>query len=357
MIMIIIITITYSTNNNKKRIFFTMNKLINAVIMSLLSLSYLYAEDINIYTSREKFLIKPLLQEFTKETGIKTNVIFASKGLAQRIQSEGQASPADVILTNDVSSMHEFDYLQLLQPIESDYISQHVPAHLWGETRHWVALTKRMRVIIASKERVPENSISTYEELADDKWQNKICTRKGSHVYNRSLLASLIDEHGYEKAKKWAQGLVNNLARKPQGNDRAQAKAIYNGECDLAIINQYYFGKMLTSPEDEQRKWADSIYIIYPNQQDRGTHVNISSGAIAKYSKNKDNAVKLLEFLLSEKAQSTYASLNFEYPANSAVTYQHDYETQTDIKQDERPIHHLITHSFQAQMLINEILW
>jgi len=204
---------------------------------------------------------------------------------------------------------------------------------------------------------VAEGEITRIEDLTDSKWQGRVCTRKGSHVYNRALLASLIAHHGEAAATDWAAALVDNLARRPQGNDRAQAKAIYAGECDVAIMNHYYYGKMLTAEETEQQDWASAIRLIFPNQQDRGAHINISGGGVAKYAPNKENAVKLLEFLVSEDAQQLYGEVNYEYPVVESVPMAEALSLWGQFKADSLPIEALAENASKAQMIINQTGW
>ncbi len=270
--------------------------------------------EVNIYSYRQPDLIKPLLDRFTQETGITTNVLFLDKGLVERIQAEGENSPADIILTVDISRLTEAKEGGVTQPIKSAVVDSDIPAQYRDPDGAWVGLTTRGRVVYASKDRVSQDAI-TYEELADPKWKGKICTRDGQHSYNVGLIASMIAEHGEAETEKWLTGLKNNLARKPDGGDRDQAKAIFAGECDLALGNTYYVGLMMTNEkEPEQKDWANAIKVLFPNANDRGTHVNISGVAMAKYAPNKENAQKLVDFLASGEAQEIYAAQVFEYP-------------------------------------------
>ncbi len=273
------------------------------------------ADEVNIYSFRQEFLIQPLLEAFTRETGIKANVVFSKKGLLERIEHEGQNSPADVLLTSDIGPLHDALEKGLVQPVESDVLNSNIPAKYRDPENRWFGLTARSRIIYASKERVADGEIKTYEDLADPKWAGRICTRSGKHTYNLSLFGSMIAHHGEEQALQWIEGLKANLARKPQGNDRAQVKAVKEGVCDIALGNTYYFGKMITNEkEPEQKEWANAVNLIFPNQDDRGAHMNISGAAVAKYAPNKDAAVKLIEFLSGEEAQRIYAEANFEFP-------------------------------------------
>ena len=317
------------------------------------------ASELNIYSHRQPFLINPFLNEFTKTTGVKTNVVYSTKGLAQRLKAEGSNSPADVILTVDISRLQVYSDMNLLAHINSKILKNNVPVHLRSQNDTWVSLSKRSRIIIISKSRVNPNSISRIEDLADKKWKGKICSRPGSHVYNRALMASLIAAHGSKVAEKWAAGLVSNLARRPQGNDRAQVKAIYEGQCDIAIINNYYYGKLKFSDNQEQRNWANELSLIFPNQGqgDRGAHINISGGGIAKFSKNKKVAIKLLEFLSEETSQNLYGEINFEYPVNPRVTPTEELASWGNFKEDQIPISLIAKLSQEAQKIIDRVGW
>jgi iron(III) transport system substrate-binding protein len=271
--------------------------------------------EVNVYSYRQPFLVEPLFNKFTEETGIKVNVVFAKKGMAERLRREGQYSPADLLLTTDISRLIELDDKQLVQAVNLDEINSAIPAHLRSPENHWFALTTRVRNIYSAK-RLGKIDFD-YEDLADSKWQGKICTRSGKHPYTVALVASMIAEHGEAKTQAWLEGFKNNLARKPQGNDRGQVQAISEKLCDISLGNSYYFGKMLQ--DEKQKAWADSVYINFPNQENRGAHINISGMALAKHSPNKANAHKLMTFLVSNEAQELYASTNMEYPVRAGV--------------------------------------
>lgn len=277
------------------------------------------AEEVNIYSYRQPVLIAPLLKAFTEKTGIKTNVVFAEEGLADRMAAEGANSPADLLFTVDIGRLQDAKEKGVTQPVQSSAINDNIPAKYRDPEGHWFGLTTRARVVYASKERVKQDAI-TYEELADPKWKGRICMRAGNHVYNVALIASMIAHHGAAKAEEWLRGVKQNLARKPAGNDRNQVKGIYSGECDLAVANTYYMALMMTNEQEpEQKLWAASARIIFPNTHDRGTHVNISGMALAKYAPNKDNALKLMAFLASEEGQEIYARVNNEFPVKPGV--------------------------------------
>ncbi|MGX9350529.1 Fe(3+) ABC transporter substrate-binding protein [Shimia sp. W99] len=270
------------------------------------------ADEVNIYSYRQPELIKPLTDAFTAETGIRVNVAYLAKGMIERLQAEGKRSPADVVLTVDISRLSGIVEAGLTQPVDSATLKANVPAQYQDPEGHWYGLTTRARIVYASKDRVADGEITTYEDLADPKWKGRICTRSGTHAYNIALTSAVIEHHGEEGAKAWLDGIKSNLARKPQGNDRAQVKAIWAGECDVAIGNTYYMGKMLA--DEEQKEWAESVNVVFPTFEGNGTHVNISGVAMTKSAPNKENALKLMEFLTSPAAQEIYAKANFEYP-------------------------------------------
>ncbi|MGC6411411.1 MAG: extracellular solute-binding protein [Candidatus Puniceispirillaceae bacterium] len=316
------------------------------------------ADEINIYSYRAQMLLQPFLDAYSAETGTSFNVVHAPKGLLQRLRSEGANSPADMVLTVDVSRIAALADEGVFEPLSDTIIRQNVPAYLRDDTAGWTALSLRARVVAISNERVAEGEIARIEDLADPKWEGRICTRKGSHVYNRALLASLIAHHGSEAATKWAEALVDNLARKPQGNDRAQAKAIWAGECDVAIMNSYYVGKMkFNNKETEQQDWAEAIQVVYLNQTDRGQHVNISAGGVLKNAKNKEAATAFLGWLTTDKAQKIYADINFEYPVVASVQPHEEVASWGKFKMDELPISEIAKNSPEAQLIIDRVRW
>ena len=315
------------------------------------------AAELNIYSHRQQFLLQPFLDAFTAETGIETNVVYASKGLAQRLQAEGEASPADVVLTVDISRLSEYAELDLLSPVQSNILTKNIPSKFRAADNRWFALSTRTRIIAVSKDRVEPDAIADLEDLAKPEWEGRVCSRKGSHVYNRSLVASVIAAHGEAAATEWADGVVANFARKPQGNDRAQAKAIFQGQCDVAIMNHYYFGKMLYGDKAEQKDWANAINLIFTNQNGRGAHVNVSGGGVAKHSPNREAAIKFLEFLTMPVAQQLYGEVNFEYPVNPQVAPGGVLQAWGAFKADELPIERLAELAPMAQKVIDRVGW
>ncbi len=290
---------------------------------------------VNIYSFREPKLIDPLLKAFTDKTGIATNVVFAKDGLIERLSAEGKNSPADVLLTNEFGLLTQAAAAGVTQPAVTDAIAKSVPAEFRDPAGHWIGLTRRARVVYASKDRVKQEQI-TYEELADPKWRGKICVRSGQHTYNVALVASMIANIGEEKAEAWLTGVKNNLARKPAGGDREQVRDVQAGLCDLAIGNTYYMAAMLKNPE--QKAWADAVKMLFPNADDRGTHVNISGIALTANAPNKDNALKLMDFLVSAEAQHLYAEANGEYPVASGVEASATVQAWGPLRADKLPL-------------------
>jgi iron(III) transport system substrate-binding protein len=294
-----------------------MRKTILLAAGLLIAASPALADEVNVYTSRQPELIQPIFDAFTAESGIKVNVLYSEKGLIERMKAEGDRGPADLYITADTGSVVAATNAGLTQPHGSTVVDEIVPENLRDANGHWFALTTRVRVVYASKDRVAPGEVTSWEDLTDPKWQGRICVRPGVHSYNLSLVAAAIAHHGEDGARDWVKGLKANLARKPQGNDRAQVKAVWAGECDIAIANTYYLGKMLENPE--QRPWAESVRTVFPVFEGGGAHVNISGGVITKSSPNREAALKLVEFMLSEQAQKLYAEINYEYPVRAGV--------------------------------------
>ena len=314
-----------------------------------------FAEEVNIYSYRQPDLIAPLLDAFTKETGIKTNVLFLNKGLVERMKAEGANSPADLIMTVDIGRLSNAKDEGVTQPVESAAINGTIPENYRDPEGHWYGLTTRGRVVYASKDRVDQDTI-TYEELADPKWKGKICIRSGQHIYNVALIASVIAHLGEDKAETWLSGVKDNLARKPNGNDRAQAKGVFAGECDIGIGNTYYVGLMMTNEkEPEQKEWADAIKVLFPNAGDRGTHVNISGMALAKHAPNRDAAVKLMEFLASPEGQELYAEKVYEYPVDPNASASDIVKSFGDIKPDPLSLDEIAKNRAAASAMVDKV--
>lgn len=310
---------------------------------------------VNVYSYRQPQLVEPLFKAFTEKTGIDVKMVFAEKGLVERMEQEGALSPVDVLLTADVGRLVDAADKGLGQAVTSEAISSKVPAALRDAGNQWFGLTMRARVVYAAKARVTQDAIS-YEELADPKFKGKICTRPGDHPYNLGLIAAMIAKRGEAATKSWLEGLKANLAVKPNGNDRAQAKSVAAGECDIAIANTYYMGLMMTNEkEPEQKDWAAASRIIFPSSPEMGTHVNISGMLMAKNAPDRENALKFMEFLASDEAQALYASQNFEYPVNPAIKPSETVAAWGSFTPDAMNIAEVARNQKAAAKLVNEV--
>lgn len=299
------------------------------LLLAAFGLAAAQDEVVNVYSARNYDSDTELFQAFTDATGIRVNVIEADADeLIERIRSEGEFSPADVIITTDAGRLWRAEQAGLLAAVDSPVLKAAIPENLRHPEGKWFGLTKRVRVIAYSKARVDPSELSSYEDLADPKWRGRICVRSSSNVYNQSLVASLIANDGVEATQAWAEGLVANFARNPQGGDTDQIEAIIAGECDVAIVNHYYYARMVAGadPEDEDdpvtseaSEVAGQVGIFFPNQDGRGAHINISGAGVVATAPNRDNAIRLLEFLSTPEAQAIFAEGNFEYPAVAGV--------------------------------------
>ncbi|MCY4048497.1 MAG: Fe(3+) ABC transporter substrate-binding protein [Hyphomicrobiales bacterium] len=311
--------------------------------------------EVTVYSYRQPFLIKPLLDAFTEETGIETNFLFAGKGLLERVDLEGRNSPADVILTVDIGRLAQAVNQGITQPVASAVLEENIPAIYRDPRGHWFGLTRRARVAYASKDRVDRNGIS-YEDLADPEWKGRICIRDGQHAYNVALFAAFLEHHGRAKTQEWLEGVRDNLARSPVGNDREQVKAVFAGECDIAIGNTYYLGVMQTNDQEpEQKQWADSVRILFPAFENGGTHVNLSGMVMAKHAPNRGNAQKLMEFLSSETAQQLYAQINFEYPVGEDVPWSERTRSWGSFRADDVALETIAKNRKAASRLVDEV--
>lgn len=276
-----------------------------------------FAEEVNIYSHRQPELIQPLLDAFTAETGIAVNVAFVDKGMAERLVAEGDRSPADLVLTVDIARLMQVVDAGVTQAVQSDVLEANIPENLRDANDMWFGLTARARIVYASVDRVKPGEVTTYEDLASDKWRGRICTRSGLNDYNIALLGAVIAHHGEAAAKTWVEGIKANLARKPDGGDRDQVKAIAAGECDIAIGNTYYIGQMLADPE--QKAAAEAVRIDFPVFEGSGVHMNISGVAMTKAAPNRAAALKLMEWLSGDTAQKIYSETNYEFPVKPGV--------------------------------------
>ena len=333
-----------------------MRRLYLFFILSLLLIDV--SAEVNVYSARKEALIKPLLKEFTSTTGIRVNLITGdADALIKRLEIEGKNSPADVFLTVDAARLYRAWEKGLLQKIASEVITGRVPAAYRDAGDYWVGLSLRARVIIYAKDQIKPEQLSTYEDLADPKWQGKLCVRSSSNIYNQSLVASLVAELGPEKTEAWARGLVSNFARDPKGGDRDQIKAVAAGQCQLALVNTYYIGGMLASSIEADREAVARVGVFWPNQNGRGAHINVSGIGITGSSRNQGEARQLIEFLLSDASQRWYADSNFEYPVVADVPISVTLRQWGEFKADEIPLNLLGEYNANAVRIMDRAGW
>lgn len=321
------------------------------------SAASLAAGEVSLYTTREPKLIQPLLDAFSKDSGITVNTVFVKDGLIERVKAEGDKSPADVLMTVDIGNLIDLVEAGVTQPVKSAALDSAIPANLRAADGQWYALSLRDRVLYVEKDL--DLKQFTYEDLADPKWKGKVCIRAGQHPYNTALVASLIAHDGAEAAEKWLRGVKANLARKAAGGDRDVARDILGGICDIGLANAYYVGHMKNAKEGtDARKWGDAIKVVRPtfaNAKSGGTHVNVSGAAVARHAPQKDNAVKLLEYLVSDEAQSLYAQANYEYPVKGGVKLDAVIESFGPLKVDPLPLTEIAKHRKQASELVDKV--
>ncbi len=313
---------------------------------------------VNVYTHRHYKADDQLFKKFSEETGIQVNIVNASADeLIQRLETEGKNSNADILITVDAGRLYRAQSKGLLQPIKSKTLEMNIPEQYREKDGYWFGMTYRARIIAYAKDRVDPEQIKTYEDLTDPQWKNKIVIRSSENIYNQSLLASIIVADGEEKAKDWAKGVVENMARNPKGSDRDQVKAVASGEGDIAVVNTYYIGLMLHDENEEERKAGETVGIIFPNQDSRGTHINISGIGVTKYAPHKENAIKLMEFLSGIDAQQTLANLNYEYPINPDASKASILKTWGDFKADPIELYKLGEFNSEAVKIFDEVGW
>lgn len=315
------------------------------------------AGEVSVFSGRKEALIKPLLDKFSESSGIKVNLITAkSASLLKRLELEGPNTTADVLITSDVGRLHIGVEKDLFGKIDNNIVSL-VPKGYADKDLYWVGLSKRIRSIVYSKEKVDPKELSNIEDLSSPKWKGKICVRSSNNIYNQSLVASYIYLYGEKRALEIVQGLVNNFAKKPSGNDRAQIKSIAKGECTIAIVNHYYYARMLLSKDKDQKEAAEKTDIFFLNQNSQGSHTNISGIGLSKFSKNRDNAQKLISFLLNNDSQLWYAKVNNEYPVMNDIKTTNLLEGWGDIKLDYKSIPYLGRLNAQAVKLMDKVGW
>jgi iron(III) transport system substrate-binding protein len=329
-----------------------------AVVVLLFVSTYtdVFAAEVNIYSARKEKLIKPLLERFEQETGIQVNLV-TGKGdaLLTRLVNEGDKSPADLLITTDAGRLHRAREAGVLQSVNLGDDIALVPEAYRDPDNRWFGLSRRARVIVYSLDRVQPEQLSTYESLAEDKWKGRVCIRSSSNIYNQSLVASRIALWGMERTENWLAGLVSNLARPPQGGDRDQVKAVVAGQCDVAVINSYYLGAMLK--DDEQRPIAEQVGLFWPDQQADGTHVNISGAGVTTSAPNRDAAIQLLKFLLTDESQSWYAEVNNEYPVRQGIDVSELLQGWGEFHGDELPVSRLGELNAEAVMAMDRAGW
>ena len=314
--------------------------------------------EVNIYSYRKEALIKPQLEAFKKATGISYNLITGKAGgLMQRLKNEGMNSPADLLFTVDAGRLHRAIEMGLLQPVRSKILEKQIPARYRDPQGRWFGLGLRSRAIFYHVDRVKPSELSTYEDLANPKWKGRILIRSSSNIYNQSLLASLIEHHGAKKAEEWARKVTANHARKPQGGDTDQLRALAAGEGDIAVANNYYFARLLASKKARDRKVVDKIRVFWPNQKGRGAHINVSGAAVTKSAKNKADAIKLLEFLVSDAAQKIYASVGYEYPIRKGIDHGTIVAKMGDFRMDSLSLDSLGRNNAEAVRIFDRVGW
>lgn len=311
------------------------------------------AEDVNVYSHRQPELVQPLFDAFTAETGINVNVAFVDKGMVERLTAEGARSPADLVMTVDIARLDQVVAAGVTQAVDDPALEAAIPAEFRDPGQHWFGLTSRARIVYASKDRVAPGEVTTYEDLADPKWKGRICTRPFTSDYNVALTAAFLAHHGPEATRAWLEGVKANLAKRPEGNDRSQVKSIWAGECDISLGNTYYMGQMLADPE--QIPWANAVNIVFPVFEGGGTHVNISGVAMTKSAPNRDNALKLMEFLASDEAQRIYAETNHEFPIKPGVARSALVESWGEFTPDSLSLTEMARLRPQALKLIEDV--
>jgi iron(III) transport system substrate-binding protein len=328
--------------------------LFSLVIFSAHSVS----DEVNVYSARKEALIKPILDDFSKQTGIKVNLITGdADALISRMKSEGQFSPADVLITTDVGRLVRAKQLGVTQANADESIIKNVPAYLRDDDLHWTALTLRARPIMYAKGRVDPASLSTMQALTKKEWKNRICIRSSNNIYNQSMISGMIQTQGEAQTLAWAKGLVANFARTPKGGDRDQIKAVVAGECDVAIANTYYLAGMLNAEDEGTRQTAQQIAVFWPDEETIGTHVNISGASIAKYAKNVDSAKALIGFMLTDEAQVWYAETNHEYPVKKGIKWSQTLQDMGTFKAQEVSLSTVGETNAEALMLMDSAGW
>jgi len=347
-------TLGYKTMNALPRTGLRRITLASAVVLSV-SLPAFAQDPLTVYTTREPGLIQPLLDTWTQTSGVKVNTVYIKDGMLERVKAEGKNSPADLLMTVDAGNLIDLVEAGVTQPVQSERLTKAIPANLRGEDNQWFALSMRARVLYAEKSLPIDNW--HYEQLSSPEYKGKVCIRSGQHPYNTALIAAMIAHHGEAKTEEWLRGVKANLARKATGGDRDVARDILGGICDIGLANSYYIGHMKNAKEGtDARKWGDAIKVVKPTFEQGGTHVNISGAAVAKFAPNKADAVKLMEYLVSEPAQQQYAKANYEYPVLKGVALDPVISNVIgEIDVDKIPLTEIVKHRKQASLLVDKV--
>ena len=335
--------------------------IITTIVVSLVGIApieSIIADEVNIYSARQESLIKPLLDRFTQKTGINVNMV-TSKGdaLLTRLRSEGMNSPADLLLTVDAGRLYRAQEAGVLQAVESFDLNNKIPIHLRSLDGQWYGLSVRARVLVYAKDRVQPSELSSYEALSEPTWKGRVCIRSSSNIYNQSLVAGMIASQGMADTETWLAGLVSNFARPPAGGDRDQIKAVAAGQCDVAIVNSYYLGAMISSSDKTQQDAVSKVALFWPNQKGRGTHINISGIGVTRAAKNIESAKQLISFLASDESQQWYADRNNEFPVRDAVQVSSTLESWGSFKADTINVTELGRNNAEAIKAMDRAGW
>ncbi len=330
------------------------------VVLMMLGISAptLAQDVVNIYSARKEALILPLLERFEAQTGIRFRLVTGkADGLLKRIEIEGDATPADVFITVDAGRLEQAKASGILQSVINPNLNRVIPQYLRDRDNYWFGLSRRARVIFYAKDRVDPSELSTYEDLANEKWRGRLCIRSSGNIYNQSLVASMIEHRGEQDTEKWARGLVANFARKPGGGDTDQLRAVAAGQCDITVVNTYYFGRLINSDDENDREIAEKLGIFWPNQDGRGAHVNVSGAGIVQHSQRKATAEKLLEFMVNPESQAWYAEVNNEYPVVPGTEISKTMQSLGEFKSDSLNLTVLGANNKQALQLMDRAGW
>lgn len=315
-------------------------------------------EEVNLYSQRHYKVDEKQYENFTKKTGIKVNVIKANADeLIERLKNEGENSPADLFVSVDAGKLQKGANLGLFQKVSNKVIENNVSKDLIDKNGFWIPITYRARIIVYSNDRVKKEDLSTYEDLSNEKWKGRILVRSSSNAYNQALMSSIVANLGSDVASKWSNAVVQNFARDPKGSDRDQVKAIAAGQGDIAIVNSYYIGLLLSSQKEEELNAGKAVSVFFPNQNDRGSHINVSGIGLTKNSPNKENAIKLMEYLTSEEAQNTYVNNSYEYPANPVVKPSKIVQDWGEFKRDNLDLNNLGIYRNEALKIFDKTGW